>query len=85
MDSAGKVLREHPVRSVEEEGGGTFLLEYNYRGPDLPDMEGGMLRAEWIDPLVNLARDSVLFARGGNVYHGHNTQPLPHRGPAAAT
>ena len=77
VDSAGNVLQEHPVRSIEEEGGGTFLLEYNYRGPDLPDMEGGMLRAEWIDPMVNLARDSVLFARGGNVYHGHNTSRFP--------
>ena len=77
VDSAGNVLREHPVRSIEEEGGGTFLLEYNYRGPDWPDMEGGMLRAEWIDPMVNLARDSILFGRGGSIYQGHNTQRYP--------
>ena len=77
VDSAGNVLREHPVRSIEEEGGGSFLLEYNYRGPDWPDMEGGMLRAEWIDPMVNLARDSVLFGRGGSIYQGHNTQRYP--------
>ena len=77
VDSAGNVLREHPVRSIEEEGGGTFLLEYNYRGPDWPDMEGGTLRAEWIDPMVNLARDSVLFGRGGSIYQGHNAQRYP--------
>ena len=77
VDAAGNVLREHPVHSVEEVGGGTFLAEYNYRGPDLPDMEAGVLQAIQVDPLVNLSLDSLLFARGGSIFHGHNTNAHP--------
>ncbi len=77
VDAAGNVLQEYPVRSVEEVGGGTFLAEYNYRGPDLPALEAGALQAIRVDPLVNLSRDSLLFARGGSIFHGHNTNAHP--------
>ena len=77
VDAAGNVLQEHPVHSVEEVGGGTFLAEYNYRGPDLPAVEAGALQAIRVDPLVNLSLDSLLFARGGSIFHGHNTNAHP--------
>jgi hypothetical protein len=80
IDADGNVLRRRPVTAVEEVGGGTFLVEYNYRGPDLPSMEGNALRATLVDPLVNLAHFDTLIARGGNIYNGHNTNTLPNAG-----
>jgi len=74
----GNELRRRPVTAVEEVGGGTFLVEYNYRGPDRPSMEGNALQAPWVDPLVNLARFDRLIARGGSIYDGHNNTTLPH-------
>ena len=72
VDAAGKVHQEIRVGAIEENGGDTYLAEYNYRGPDLPAMAGNVLQARRIDPKVNLARDDSLFARGGNIYQAHN-------------
>jgi hypothetical protein len=80
IDADGNVLSTRPVTAVEEVGGANFLVEYNYRGPDLPSMEGNVLRARLVDPLVNLALFDNLFARGGSIYNGHNTVDLPTAG-----
>jgi hypothetical protein len=76
IDADGNVLSTRPVTAVAEVGGGNFLVEYNYRGPDLPSMEGNVLRATLVDPLVNLALFDNLIARGGSIYNGHNTLDL---------
>jgi len=78
IDADGNELRRSPVTAVEEVGGGTFLVEYNYRGPDHPSTEGNVLQAPWVDPLVNLALFDRLIPRGGSIYDGHNTNTLPH-------
>ena len=80
VDADGNVLSTRPVTAVAEVGGGNFLVEYNYRGPDLPSMEGNVLRATLVDPLVNLALFDNLIARGGSIYNGHNTLDLPNTG-----
>ncbi len=74
---ACNVLGEHPVNAVEEIGGGDFLGDYNYRGPDLPSMEDNVLLSTWVDPMVNLALDANLFARRGSIYQSHNTEQHP--------
>lgn len=80
VDADGNVLRRSRVRAIEEAGGGNFLVEYNYRGPDLPSMEGNVLRAPAVDDTVNLAFYPNLIARGGSIYNGHNTNTLPNEG-----
>ena len=77
VDAAGNVLRESPVNALEEVGGGTYLAEYNYRGPDRPSMEDNALQAVWVDPQVNLALVANLLARGGGIYNARNTNSSP--------
>ena len=73
VDEDGNELDRRDVSGLLEVGGGTYLDEYNYRGPDGPSMEGDVLQAVLVDPLENLALLDNLYPRGGGIFHGHNT------------
>ena len=73
VDEDGTELDRREVSGLLEVGGGTYLPEYNYRGPDGPSIEGDVLQAVLVDPMENLALLDNLYPRGGGIFHGHNT------------
>ena len=79
VEEDGNVLREVSVRVIDEAGGGTYLQEYFYRGPDLPDMSGNVLKPQLYDPEVNLAEKDTLEGNGGTLAiagHGQSLDPI---------
>ena len=72
----GDVRRRPSVRVIDEAGGGTYLEEYFYRGPDLPDMSGNTLRPQWYDKTVNIAEKGNLLGNGGTFAVGGHAQDL---------
>ncbi len=72
----GDERRQVSVRVIDEAGGGTYLKEYFYRGPDLPDMSGNILRPQWYDKTVNIAEKGNLVGNGGTFAVGGHAQDL---------
>ena len=80
LDADGNILEELPLTVIGEQASGSYLSDYNYRPPDLPSMADNILQPPLIDPEVNLARDSLLLARGGHLLTGgraiQNSPPM---------